>query len=63
MNELLGLYCKVMGYLKSEEGTTAVEYAVMVALIAATLIAAVGFLRLAIEGVLGRVTTAINTGS
>ncbi|RJQ56011.1 MAG: Flp family type IVb pilin [Actinobacteria bacterium] len=57
------LYCRVLGFLKSDEGTTAVEYAVMVALIGAALIITVSLLQGAIVGVLERVTTAINTGA
>jgi len=38
---LTRLYCKVMSYFKSEEGATAVEYGVMVALIAVVIIFAV----------------------
>ena len=59
---LTRLYCGVVAHLKSERGTTAVEYAVMVALVAAGLILAVTVLRDAIIGVLGRVSDAVSSG-
>ncbi|WP_092546631.1 Flp family type IVb pilin [Actinoplanes derwentensis] len=50
----------LLGYLrsmhKSEEGATIVEYSLLVALIAAALITAIGLLSDNIESLLGRVT-------
>lgn len=50
----------LVGYLramhKSEEGATLVEYSLLVALIAAALITAIGLLSGQIEGLFGRIT-------
>lgn len=46
-------------FLKDEEGTTAVEYGVMLGLIAAALITGISLLSGAVQGEIGRVTTAI----
>ena len=46
---------KLMNFLKDEEGATAVEYALMVALIAVVIIVAVGLL----GGELGRLFNAV----
>lgn len=40
----MGLYAALKEWLASEEGATAVEYALMIALIALVIVAAVGFL-------------------
>jgi len=53
----------VKQFLKDEEGTTAVEYGVMVSLVAVALITAVALLRGAIITRLGTAQTAIETGA
>ena len=48
-------------FLKDEKGLETVEYAVMTALVVATLVAAIGFLVDAIEGRFGEVQAVIQT--
>jgi len=53
---------KLIKFFKEEDGATAPEYGLMVALIAAVIIGAVTALGAAVQGTFGSVTTAI-TGS
>lgn len=60
---MLNLYVKARTWMDGDEGATAVEYGIMVALIAVVIIAAVallgGNLRDMFNAVAGRVTTTI----
>ncbi|MFO8083751.1 MAG: Flp family type IVb pilin [Desulfobacterales bacterium] len=51
---------KLINFFKEEEGATAVEYALMVALIAVVIIAAVAFLGKSVSEVFSDVGSAIN---
>jgi len=51
---------KLMRFFKDEDGATAPEYGLMVALIAAVIIGTVTLLGLAVQGTFTSVTTAIN---
>lgn len=53
------LYCNVAGFLKSEEGATAVEYGIMVALIAGAILITVTALGGALNALFGVVSTAV----
>ena len=50
-----------MNFLKDEEGATAVEYGIMVALIAIVIIAAVALVGTRLEGVFNRVAENLGT--
>jgi pilus assembly protein Flp/PilA len=54
---LTSLYCRTVAALKSEEGATAVEYGIMVALIAAAIVVTVT----AVGGQLNAVFTGVAT--
>jgi pilus assembly protein Flp/PilA len=51
---------KLMNFLKDEEGATAVEYGLMVALIAIVIIVAVTFLGSSLNNIFSDVGSAIN---
>ncbi len=57
---MLELYCKVVAYLKAEDGVTAIEYGLIAALIAVVIIGTVTTAGTAVSGVFGRVGTAVN---
>ena len=54
---------KIINFFKDQEGATAVEYALMVALIAVVIILAVTFLGESVENVFNAVGGAIDTAS
>ncbi len=56
---LTRLYCWAAAALKSEEGATAVEYGIMVALIAVVIIAAVALIGTNLNAKFGEVATAV----
>jgi pilus assembly protein Flp/PilA len=51
---------KLMNFLKDEEGATAVEYGLMVALIAIVIIIAVTFLGASLNNIFSEVGSAVN---
>ncbi len=53
---------RIRDFLKNEDGPTATEYAVMLALIIVVCIAAVGTLGRTVNGVFGNVDTQLNAG-
>ena len=53
----------IVRFMKEEDGTTAVEYGLMIALISVALVAAIGVLSGALVTRFGQVTTAITGGS
>lgn len=64
---LTKLYCAVVARMKSEEGASAVEYGIMVALIAVVIIVAVSALGTNLRGVFnnvaGQLGSAANTST
>lgn len=52
---------QIQNFLSDEEGATAVEYGIMVALIAAAIVVVVTGLGTSLNGIFGDVTTAIET--
>lgn len=60
---LLRMYCRVLSTLKAERGATAVEYGVMVALIAFVILLVVAALGTKLGTVFSQVTSAIGPGT
>lgn len=60
---LLRLYCRLMAALKSEEGATAVEYGVMVALIAFVILLVVAALGTKLGEIFKQVKDALGPGT
>jgi pilus assembly protein Flp/PilA len=57
----MGLIARVQQWLNSEDGATAVEYALMVALIAMVIIAAVTFVGLSTNGLFEEAGSAVSS--
>ncbi len=59
----LRLYCRMVSSIKCERGATAVEYGIMVALIAFVIMLTVAALGTQLAGVFNTVTNAIGPGT
>ena len=60
---MLNLYCRLMNWVKEEEGQGLVEYALIIVLVSIVCVVALGLLGTAVNSVFLRITNAPGLGS